>query len=131
MSLSDPIADMLTRIRNGLKAGHDVVEMYHSRLKGEITKVLKKEGYVMDFVVEGGNRKKLRIYLKYDECGQPVIRGLRRESRPGLRKYVSSDRIPVVLGGLGTSVLSSSGGVITGREAKKRKVGGEYICAVW
>ena len=131
MSLSDPIADMLTRIRNAYKAEGDVVEMPYSRLKGEIARVLKKEGFVSDFVVEGGVRKALRIYLRYTGEQEPVIRGLRRESKPGLRRYVSADSLPRVLNGLGVAVLSTSAGVMTAKEAGQKNVGGEYLCSVW
>jgi small subunit ribosomal protein S8 len=122
---------MLTRIRNAHMAGQDVVDLPHSRIKGEIARILKREGYVTDFVLEGGDQKVLRIYLKYDADRQPVIHGLRRESRPGLRKYVSFDDIPRILGGLGTAVLSTSSGVMTGQEARKKHVGGEILCSVW
>lgn len=131
MSLSDPIADMLTRIRNAHMGGHEVVEMPHSRLKTEITRVLKREGYVTDYVVEGGVRKVLRLYLKYTDDHDPAIRGLQRESKPGLRRYVSTAEVKPVLGGLGVSILSTSAGVMSDREARKKHVGGEVLCSVW
>jgi small subunit ribosomal protein S8 len=131
MSLSDPIADMLTRVRNALMASLPVVEMPHSRLKGEIARVLKKEGYVSDFSVEGSQQKTLKVYLKYGQDGKPVIQGLRRESRPGLRRYVPAREIPRVLGGLGISVLSTPAGVLSGHDARRQNVGGEIICSVW
>jgi len=131
MSLSDPIADMLTRIRNAYRSSHEVVEMPGSRLKSEIARILKKEGYVTDYVVEGGTKRILRVYLKYTQDREPVIRGLRRQSRPGLRKYVGWSGIPLVLGGFGTVILSTPNGMMTGKEARKQKVGGEYICSVW
>jgi small subunit ribosomal protein S8 len=131
MSLSDPIADMLTRVRNALMASLPVVEMPHSRLKGEIACVLKKEGYVSDFSVEGSQQKTLKVYLKYGQDGKPVIQGLRRESRPGLRRYVPAREIPRVLGGLGISVLSTPAGVLSGHDARRQNVGGEIICSVW
>jgi len=131
MSMSDPIADMLTRIRNAHAASLDVVEMPFSKMKSEITKVMKREGYVADYAVDGGTKKVLRIYLKYVEGREPVIKGLRRESRPGLRKYVSVSEIPRVLGGLGVAVISTSSGIMTGKEAKSKSIGGEVLCAVW
>ena len=114
MSWSDPLSDMLTRIRNAYMAGHDVVEIPYSNLKSEVSRVMKREGYITDFVVEGGNRKTLRVYLKYTSEHAPVIRGLKRESRPGLRHYVEAGALPLVLGGLGTAIISTSAGVMTG-----------------
>jgi len=131
MGMTDPISDMLTRIRNGLRAGHKVVDIPHSRMKAEIARVMKREGYIADFVVEGGLKKVLRIYLKYIAEKEPVIRGLQRESRPGLRSFVSADRVPRVLGGLGVTVMSTSSGVMTGREAREKHIGGEVLCSVW
>ena len=131
MSMSDPIADMLTRIRNAHGAGLDVLEMPHSRLKSEMLRVLKEEGYITDYTAEGGTKKILRVYLKYTAERDPVIQGLRRESRPGLRRYVSSGEVPRVLGGLGTALLSTSRGVMTDKEARRRKVGGEVLCSLW
>jgi small subunit ribosomal protein S8 len=131
MSLSDPIADMLTRIRNAHGAEHDVVELPHSRLKEEIARVLKKEGYITDYVVEGRMPKNLRVYLKYTQDHEPAIRGLKRESKPALRKYVSNREVPRVLGGLGVAIVSTPAGVMTGREAKQKHVGGEVLCSVW
>ena len=131
MSWSDPIADMLTRIRNGQAAGHEIVEMPASNLKAAIAKVLKDEGYVEDFEVEGDVKKVLRVALKYNAEGKPVIRGLRRESAPGLRRFCGWQQIPRVLGGLGVAVISTSGGVMSGLEARRRKLGGEIVCTVW
>ncbi|MBR1609692.1 MAG: 30S ribosomal protein S8 [Kiritimatiellae bacterium] len=131
MSWSDPIADMLVRIRNGQAAGREIVEMPSSNLKAAIAKVLKDEGYVEDFEVEGDVKKVLRIALKYNAEGKPVIRGLRRESSPGLRRFCGWKDIPRVLGGLGTAVVSTSGGVLSGIEARRRKLGGEIVCTVW
>jgi len=122
---------MLTRIRNGHMGALESVEVGHSRIKGEIARVLKQQGYVTDYAVEGRTKKTLRIYLKYDSDHEPVIRGLRRASRPGLRSYVGSSEVPRVLGGLGTAILSTSAGVMTGAEARNRHVGGEVICSVW
>jgi small subunit ribosomal protein S8 len=131
MSWADPIADMLTRIRNAHMAGQSVVEIPHSKVKNEIARVLKREGYLSDFTVERGARKCLRVYLKYTPDGEPVIRGLRRESRPGLRRYVASREAPRVLGGLGVAIMSTSSGIMTSREARRKKVGGEVLCSVW
>ena len=132
MSWSDPIADMLVRIRNGHMAGLDTVEMPHSRIKGEVIRLMKREGFVSDYVVEGGNsRKLLRVYLKYVGEREPAIRGMRRQSTPGLRTYVTCETIPRVLGGMGVAILSTSGGIMTGKEARKRKIGGELLCTVW
>lgn len=131
MSLTDPIADMLTRIRNAHRAGMESTELPHSRLKGEVARILKKEGFVSDYAVEGGVKKVLRVYLKYTRKHESVIRGMKRESRPGLRRYVSNDQIPRVLGGLGTTILSTSKGVMTGKEAKKQGIGGEVVCSIW
>ena len=131
MSWSDPIADMLTRIRNGQAAGLEIVEMPASNLKAAIVKVLKDEGYVSDYEVEGDVKKVLRIALKYNAERKPVIRGLRRESSPGLRRFCGWKDIPRVLGGLGTAVVSTSGGVMSGLEARRRKLGGEIVCTVW
>ena len=132
MSCSDPIADMLTRIRNACKAGLPAVEMGHSRLKAEVARILKREGYVADVAedVEDG-KKVLRVTLKYDYNDQPIIQQLQRVSRPGLRRYVAHSAIPRVRGGLGTAVLSTSRGIMSDREARQARVGGEVLCQVW
>ena len=122
---------MLVRIRNGQAAGREIVEMPSSNLKAAIAKVLKDEGYVEDFEVEGDVKKILRIALKYNAEGKPVIRGLRRESSPGLRRYCGWKTVPRVLGGLGLAVVSTSSGVMSGAEARRRKLGGELVCTVW
>ena len=131
MSWSDPIADMLTRVRNAQSAGLEIVEMPASRLKADIVKVLKDEGYVSDYEVEGELKKTLRIALKYNEESKPVIRGIRRESKPGLRRFCGWKDIPRVLGGLGVAIVSTSSGVMSGVEARRRKLGGEIICSIW
>lgn len=131
MSYSDPIADMITRIRNAQTAEHEAVDVPHSKLKEEIARILKREGYISDFVVEGVNIKVLRIYLKYLEENEPMIKGIARESRPGLRKYSAAEKLPKVLDGLGIAILTTSSGVMTSREAKKKNVGGEVLCSVW
>lgn len=132
MSWSDPIAGMLVQIRNAHMAGLDTAEVPHSKIKAEVIRIMKREGFVSDFVVEGGVSKKLlRIYLKYTGEREPAIRGMQRKSRPGLRSYVASGEIPRVLGGMGIAILSTSSGIMTGKEAKKRNVGGELLCVVW
>lgn len=131
MSLSDPVADMLTRIRNAQKAEHEVTEMPSSKLKIGIAAVLKNQGYIRSYSVDGDVKKVLKVYLKYTLDGVPAIRGLRRESKPGLRIYKSTDDLPKVLGGLGVAILSTSIGVITAKEARGKKAGGEYLCSVW
>ena len=131
MSLTDPIADMLTRIRNAHMAGLDVAEAPHSRFKGEVARVLKKEGFITDYVVEGGVKKTLRLYLKYTTDHDPVIHGVRRESRPGLRRHKGARGLPKVLGGMGIAIVSTSRGVMTDEEARKLNIGGEILCSVW
>lgn len=131
MSWSDPIADMLTRIRNGQRAGLKTVDMPGSRLKGDIAKVLKAEGLIADYVLTGETCRSLRVVLKYKDETQPLIRGIRRESRPGLRKFFRWKEIPLVLGGSGVAVVSTSGGVMSGKDARKRRLGGELVCTVW
>ena len=128
---SDPISDMLLRIRNGLKAGLPSIELPGSRIKGEIARVMKDEGYITNFTITNTIPRVLEIELKYNDDAEPAIRGLRRESKPGLRKFCGAQDIPNVLGGMGTAVLSTSGGVISGKEARKRKLGGELICTIW
>lgn len=131
MSWSDPIADMLTRVRNAQSAGLEIIEMPSSRMKSDIAKVLKEEGYVSDFEVEGDTKKILRVALKYNQDEKPVIRGIRRESKPGLRRFCGWKEVPRVLGGLGVAIISTSSGVMSGVEARRRKLGGEIICSVW
>ncbi len=129
--VSDPIADMLTRIRNAVMARHDFVLVPASRMKLEITKILKEEGFVADYeVVKGKPHKTLKLRLKYDEKSQPLIAGLERVSKPGLRVYVEKKEIPRVYGGLGIAILSTPRGVMTGQKAWKSGVGGELLCYV-
>jgi len=129
---SDPIADMLTRIRNALGARHAKVDVPSSKLKSEIARILKEEGYILNFKnVEDGPRKSIRIYLKYTPGNVPVISRLERVSRPGCRIFSGSQKIPRVLGGLGVSILTTSHGVMTGTSARKTGVGGEVLCQVW
>ena len=126
----DPISDMLTTIRNGLKARLYSVEVPASNLKAEIARVMKDAGYLADAVVTSEFPKQLVITLKYSDRAVPAIRELKRISKPGLRKFVPVDRIPAVLDGMGLTILSTSKGVMSGAEAKKRKIGGEVICTV-
>ena len=130
MSVNDPIADMLTRIRNACKARHPEVSMPSSKLKAAIAEVLKQNGYIIDFRVEGDVKKVLTIVLKYRD-GEPVIEGLKRVSKPSRRVYVGADEIPRVLDGLGIAVLSTSKGVVSDRAARRENVGGEVLCYVW
>ncbi len=122
---------MLVRIRNAQNASHAVVEMPGSRIKSEIARVLKDEGYITDYALSGGTIRTLRIELKYNDKAEPAIRGVRRESKPGLRKFCGYADVPKVLGGLGTAVLSTSGGVMSGKTARERKLGGELLCTIW
>lgn len=130
---SDPIADMLTRVRNGSRARLDKVDMPGSRLKERIAQVLKDEGFIKNFraITEGGNKMTLRVFLKYTPENESVISGLKRVSRPGLRVYVQTTEIPKVMSGLGISILSTPKGVLTDRAARKANVGGELLCTVW
>ena len=129
--MSDPISDMLTRIRNGGRALLPAVQMPHSRIKEGVAKILKTEGYVADVAVEGEKSKKtIKIRLKYNGK-KNVIEGLKRISKPGLRKYVGSTEIPRVLGGLGVAIVSTSEGLMTGAQAKKKNLGGELLCYIW
>ena len=131
MSWSDPVADMLTRIRNAHRSGLEMVEMPYSRMKNEIARILKREGYIDDFVTEGGARKSLRVYLKYTEEREPAIRGVKRESKSGNRVYASADKLPRVLSGLGIAILSTSSGIMSDKEARGKHLGGEVLCSVW
>jgi small subunit ribosomal protein S8 len=128
--MSDPISDMLTRIRNASRALLPAVELPHSRMKESLAQILKKEGYVAEVSVDGKTIKKLKIQLKY-RGKKNVIEGLKRISKPGLRKYVGATEIPRVLGGLGISIVSTSEGVMTGTQAKKKNLGGELLCYIW
>ena len=147
--VSDPIADMLTRVRNSVTAKQDSVRMPASRMKISVAKLLREEGFIKYFkVVRAGSVKRnpktgdkrdakplaynlLIIYLKYGPGGERVINGMKRVSRPGLRRYVGSQKVPKVLGGMGISLISTSRGIMTGREARRQSVGGELICEVW
>jgi small subunit ribosomal protein S8 len=130
--LTDPISDYLTRIRNALAAEHAEVEVPASRLRKEMTRILKEQGYVSDYAVEPTRvGDVIRIELKYTEERRPVISGLQRISRPGRRRYVAQDDVPRVMGGMGTAIISTSAGVMTGHEAKQQGVGGEVVAYVW
>lgn len=132
MNTTDPIADMLTRVRNAAQARHATVDVPFSKVKLAITKILEQEGYIGGFEVrEDGNRKMLTLALKYDGDRHPVVNGLRRVSRPGLRVYAGMHDIPRVLNGLGTVVVSTNRGIMTGREARRRHLGGELLAEVW
>ena len=127
----DPISDMLVSIRNGLKARLVQVAVPASNIKAEIAKVMKSAGYIQDFFITSDFPKKLVLTLKYSDRAEPAIRGLQRQSRPGLRQFVSCAEIPAVLNGMGLAVLSTSKGVMSGVDAKKQRLGGELICTVW
>jgi len=130
--ITDPIADMLSRIRNALVARHDFVDVPASRLKIAVAEILKREGYIRDFEVKSqGSRRTIRIHLAYTEKREPAITGLQRVSKPGLRVYAQRREIPRVYGGLGIAILSTPEGVLTGKEARRRSVGGEVLCYVW
>lgn len=132
MSLTDPIADMLTRIRNAIKVKKKEVNIPSSRLKVEIAKILKSEGYIQNFKVIDDNKQGiLNLTLKYTDDSENVISGLRRVSRPGCRIYCKSDSIPKVLGGLGIVLLSCSKGVVTGKKCEELGIGGEVLCCIW
>jgi small subunit ribosomal protein S8 len=128
--MTDPISDMLTRIRNAQQALLPIVEVPHSKIKESIAHILKKEGYLADVAIEGKLPKKIKLKLKY-QGKKSVIEGMRRVSSPGLRKYVGSTEIPRVLGGLGVSIISTPEGVMSGTQARKKNLGGELLCNIW
>jgi len=132
MSMQDPIADFLTRVRNGLRVGHSTVDVPASNLKVELCRVLKEEGFIEDYIVSEAPKPGLiRITLKYTGERAPVVQGLRRVSKPSLRRYVAHDHIRPVRSGLGVSILSTSKGVMTGKQAQHDRVGGEVLCEIW
>ncbi len=132
MSLTDPVADFLARIRNAIQARHPKVDVPASKLKLEIARILKEEGYIANFkATEEEGHKIIRVYLKYSNGNENVISNLARVSRPGCRVYVGRNEIPRVLGGLGINILTTPKGVMTGRQARKEGVGGEILCEVW
>jgi small subunit ribosomal protein S8 len=135
MSMTDPIADFLTRIRNAITASHETVDIPSSGLKREVARILKEQGYIEDFSVEapapGRPGELIRVRLKYTDSRRSAISGLRRVSRPGQRHYVGAKEVPKVLGGMGTAIVSTSQGVMTGHEARQAGVGGEVVAHVW
>ena len=131
MTFTDPIADMLTRIRNAVGAKHDSVVVPASKTKIEIARILKEEGYITDYVVDGDLKKNIIITLKYTKRGDKVISGMKRISKPGLRVYAQADKLPRVLNGLGIAILSTPAGIITDKQAKAKHVGGEVIAYIW
>ena len=132
MKTSDSLSDLFTRLRNAMRAGHDRVEMPASRLKEEVLKVLEQEGFIASYRrMEEGPRATLRVGLKYDHEGEPIVAGLERVSRPGRRIYAKADAIPSVLGGLGVALVSTSRGIVTDKTAREKRLGGEVLCNVW
>jgi len=132
MGMTDPIADMLTRIRNSSKAGKKWVDMPASKLKKEVARILAEEHFIERFrYVEDRKQGELRLYLRYSKDETPVIRGIKRVSKPGLRKYSRADELPRVLNGLGVAIVTTSSGVMTDRDARRKGVGGEIICYIW
>ena len=128
----DPITDLLNRLRNAMGAGHERVDIPASRVKENVLRVLAEEGYIGPYRrVEEKGGEQLRVALKYDADGEPIVNGLERVSRPGRRVYAGAAEIPEVLGGLGTSIVSTSKGIVTGRQARERRLGGEILCNVW
>lgn len=132
MVVSDPIADLLTRIRNANTVNHDRIELPGSKIKKAIVQILKEEGFVRDFEwIDNGHQGTIKVYLKYGPSKSKVIAGLRRISRPGLRVYAKKDQVPKVLGGLGIAILSTSRGIMTDKKARQEGLGGEVLCYVW
>lgn len=132
MVMTDPIADFLTRIRNGNMVMHETVEVPGSKIKMSIADIMKEEGYIKDYeYIQDGKQGIIRVYLKYGPNKEKVITGIKRISKPGLRVYVKKDEIPKVLGGLGTAVISTSKGLMTDKKARKTGLGGEVICYIW
>ena len=132
MSMTDPIADFLTRVRNAIHAAHETVDIPASKVKSELARILAEQGYITDYATEPARvGEVLRVTLKYTEDRKPVISGMERVSRPGRRTYVNAGEIPKVLGGMGTAIVSTSDGVMTGHEARQKGVGGEVVAYVW
>jgi len=132
MAKTDPLADMLTRIRNGYRAGHETVHVPASKLKSGIAKILRDKGYIDAYKFEEDGRQGiLHVHLRYDSEKKPMILGIQRESRPGLRRFSGSKKIPLVLDGMGIMILSTSKGVMTDEDARKNNLGGELLCRVW
>jgi len=133
MTMTDPISDLLTRIRNAVQERHEKVAVPASRIKANIVRVLKEEGYIKNFRLmrDAQGFPIIKVYLKYDQTGEPVIKGIRRVSRPGLRRYTGADKMPRPLSGAGVAIVSTSRGVLTGSKARSQRVGGELLCEVW
>ena len=132
MKTSDPLSDLFTRLRNAMRAGHDRVDVPSSQLKEAVLKVLEQEGFIASFrKVQEAGRPVLRVGLKYDPGGEPIVAGLERVSRPGRRVYAKADAIPSVLGGLGVAIVSTSKGIVTDKKARQSRLGGEVLCNVW
>lgn len=131
MNMTDPIADMLTRIRNGLAAKHESVVIPASKEKQEIARILKEEGFILNYTVEGDVKKVINVTLKYGPNNEKVISGLKRISKPGLRIYAKASELPRVLNGLGIAIISTSNGIMVDRQARKQNVGGEVIAYIW
>lgn len=133
MSMTDPVANLLTRIRNATREKHEKVEVPASRLKANIVRVLKEEGYIRNFRLmrDEAGRPMIKVYLKYSDSGLSVITGIKRVSRPGLRMYLGYEKIPRPLGGAGIAIVSTSKGVLSGQKARAHKIGGEVLCEVW
>jgi small subunit ribosomal protein S8 len=130
--LSDPIGDFLTRLRNSVRANQNETTVPYSKIKASIAHILKQEGYIQDYTVDTGEGfPKIRVQNRYSSKQSPALTGVKRVSRPGLRKYVGVDEIPRVLGGLGTAILSTPQGIVSGKEAKRKNVGGEILAVVW
>ena len=132
MNVTDPVSDLLTRLRNAISARHEKADVPSSRFKVELARILKDEGYIKNFkVMDDRGGSLLRLYLKYDDAGNPVIHGLTRSSKPGRRLYAGKDELPRVLGGLGVAIISTSSGLLTDKQASKKGVGGEVLAYVW
>lgn len=132
MGMTDPVADMLTRVRNGSKAGKRWVDVPASKLKRELARIMAEEHYIMNFrYTDDDKQGMIRVFLRYDEHEKPIIQGIKRVSKPGLRKYSNASKLPRVLNGLGVAIISTSSGVMTDRDARKQGVGGEVICYIW
>lgn len=132
MRLTDPIADMLARMRNALMVKHSEVTIPYSKIKESIATIFKDEGYIKNYrVVTNGNKKDIIVYLKYNDMNESVIRGLKRISKPGRRVYVNTKNLTLVLGGLGNGIISTSSGIKTVKQCLNKKVGGEYLCQIW
>ncbi len=131
MSVGDPLSDMLTRIRNAVATGREQVSMPGSKMTVEVARVMKSEGFIRDYLLTGDLKKTLTLTLRYDDALEPAIRGLKRVSKSGLRRYCSVEGLPRVLGGLGIAILSTSAGVMSDKEAKAKHTGGEILCTIW